>query len=109
MAGDTNLNRYVGNHPTNSTDPSGLAEGWEWNWHHMLDQAIFDQGFMNRHGLNIDIHSRQYGWMLRAKAPHFLTMQPSLIPQQRANLDARIGDQKRRLSRLRRRGPKPGG
>ena len=27
-AGDVNLNRYVGNGPTNATDPSGL---WEWN------------------------------------------------------------------------------
>jgi RHS repeat-associated protein len=27
-AGDANLRRYVGNHPTNATDPSGLAEDW---------------------------------------------------------------------------------
>ena len=27
-AGDTNLNRYVGNSPTNATDPSGLDIGW---------------------------------------------------------------------------------
>jgi hypothetical protein len=25
-AGDTNLNRYVGNSPTNNADPSGLVE-----------------------------------------------------------------------------------
>ncbi len=30
-AGDANLYRYVGNHPTMATDPSGLAESW-WEW-----------------------------------------------------------------------------
>jgi RHS repeat-associated protein len=30
-AGDANLYRYVGNKPTNATDPSGLAETW-WEW-----------------------------------------------------------------------------
>jgi RHS repeat-associated protein len=30
-AGDANLYRYVGNHPTYATDPSGLAETW-WEW-----------------------------------------------------------------------------
>ena len=30
-AGDANLNRYVGNGPTNSTDPSGMFE-WRPNW-----------------------------------------------------------------------------
>ncbi len=29
-AGDTNLYRYVGNHPSYATDPSGLAEGHHW-------------------------------------------------------------------------------
>ncbi len=29
-AGDTNLYRFVGNHPSYATDPSGLAEGHHW-------------------------------------------------------------------------------
>lgn len=66
-AGDANLYRYVGNHPSIGLDPFGLDDGWEWNWHHLLDKAIFDEKFMKRHGLTIDIHSAEYGWMLRAK------------------------------------------
>jgi RHS repeat-associated protein len=30
--GDVNLYRYVGNHPTNATDPSGLAEPYYPGW-----------------------------------------------------------------------------
>ncbi|WP_158545443.1 RHS repeat domain-containing protein [Bremerella cremea] len=65
--GDENLYRYVGNGPTIATDPSGLAEGWEWNWHHLLDRAIFNEDFITKYGLKININSAKYGWMLRAK------------------------------------------
>jgi hypothetical protein len=64
--GDSKLQRYVGNNSVNYVDPSGLAgNGWEWHWHHLLDQSIFTPEFMARHGLNIDIHSPEYGWMMR--------------------------------------------
>jgi RHS repeat-associated protein len=68
-AGDANLSRYVGNYPSIVSDAFGLADGWEWNWHHLLDKAIFTDSFLKDHGLQfeIDIHSKEYGWMLRAK------------------------------------------
>lgn len=67
-ANDTNLRRYVGNHPTLATDPDGLAEysPWQWNWHHLLPQELFDAEFKKKHGLKINIDSAEYGWMLRA-------------------------------------------
>ena len=50
----------------------GEADPWAWNWHHMLDQDIFDEEFLAKHGLTgkIDINNPKYGWMLRAK-DHF--------------------------------------
>jgi len=69
-AGDANLYRYVGNQPTTLTDPSGMAEynPYQWHWHHLLDQAIFDGDFIGRHGLDgLDIHSQKFGWMLQAQ------------------------------------------
>jgi RHS repeat-associated protein len=66
-AGDTNLGRMVSNNPLWAIDPEGLSEEWAWNWHHMLDQAIFNSEFLRRHGIKIDINDSKYGWMLRAK------------------------------------------
>jgi RHS repeat-associated protein len=65
--GDANLRRYVGGHPVLSVDPNGLVDGWQWDWHHLLDKDIFDSAFMKRHNLSIDIHSPRYGYMLRAR------------------------------------------
>jgi RHS repeat-associated protein len=62
-----NWSAYVGNHPTGATDPSGLDREWAWNWHHMLDKAIFTDDFLASRGLTIDIHSARYGWMMRGK------------------------------------------
>jgi hypothetical protein len=39
-AGDVNQYRYVGNGPTNATDPSGLAE-WDKGGHHVIPRAIY--------------------------------------------------------------------
>jgi RHS repeat-associated protein len=61
------FNLYANYWAVNGVDPSGLKDGWEWNWHHMLDQAIFTEQFLNEHGLDIKINSPEYGWMLRAK------------------------------------------
>lgn len=58
-----NCYRFVNNSPVNAYDLLGL----ELQWHHMLPQAIFDDAFMNRHGIGIrdvDIHSAEYGWEL---------------------------------------------
>lgn len=41
-AGDTNLQRYVGNSPTNFTDPSGLQAGSEWVSILALQKTILD-------------------------------------------------------------------
>ena len=73
VAGDTNLSRYVGNNPTMATDPSGLADGWKWNWHHLLPQEIFTDMFRSNHDLWYELNpgSAEYGWMIRAK-DHFM-------------------------------------
>jgi RHS repeat-associated protein len=63
VGGDYNLRRYIGNGPTNGTDPTGLVE---WHWHHFYDQAIFTQDFLQQHGLSgLNVHAQEHGWMLR--------------------------------------------
>jgi hypothetical protein len=45
QAGDTNLYRYVGNDPTNATDPSGLAENPDDIYYNKVIQYNFDKDF----------------------------------------------------------------
>ena len=68
-AGDPNLNRYVGNGPTNGRDPSGLVDYRgafkketpdlpnDWKVHHTKQQALADR-YLNEKGINI--HDSDY-------------------------------------------------
>jgi RHS repeat-associated protein len=63
-AGDPNEYRFVGNDPTDATDPSGLEGPWADNWHHLLPKQVFTSDVVSRiEGLNID--AKEYGWMLK--------------------------------------------
>ena len=61
---------YVNNSPTNWTRPSGLAayDPAAANWHHLLDQAVFDEAFLTKYGLKdaVKIHSSEYGWIVQS-------------------------------------------
>jgi RHS repeat-associated protein len=69
-AGDANLQRYVGNGVPNANDPSGLDAAHAWQWHHLLPKEVFDgseNDLLKRNGLNTNINSKEYGWMLQGK------------------------------------------
>jgi RHS repeat-associated protein len=61
-AGDANLYRYVGNHSSMASDPSGLAEfpTPTTQWHHLLPRE-FELLFKN---LGINIHDAEWGWII---------------------------------------------
>jgi RHS repeat-associated protein len=50
-AGDANLYRYVGNSPTNGTDPKGMWGIWDW-W--------YGNGWFNQQGSELDKQRRDY-------------------------------------------------
>ena len=69
-AGDVNLARYVGNSPTNATDPSGLEEE---AWHHRLVKGwLYKNGFIDSHGNTtekvtggtLNVHAKENGVIL---------------------------------------------
>jgi RHS repeat-associated protein len=62
-AGDTNVQRYVGNSPTNATDPSGLAE---------LDLSWVNPG--------IPIYGEAETWLDRAKAAYAMEQSGQTLP-----------------------------
>ena len=60
--GDVKLSRYVGNGPTNATDPSGL----ETQWHHLLGRrdSQLAQNFLDAGFTMDELDLPEYGWML---------------------------------------------
>lgn len=43
LAGGWNYYAYCGGNPVNATDPLGLYSPSDWNWYHLLPQAIFTE------------------------------------------------------------------
>ena len=64
-AGDANIQRYVGNSPTNATDPSGLIDASYKTWHHLFPQGQEFVSWLVGKGIDPSfIHSPENGWYL---------------------------------------------